>query len=79
MAKVKVAKELIKNVEEADLVFTVKFSDNSQNLNLKEGIHISDLLNCPFRLAIHLKELIDKSIDEGQTREAVVETPQENN
>lgn len=78
MADKKMNAETLQFLKEADLVFMVNFKDNKQNLAISNGISITDLLAAPFRLSLHLNQVLETQI-EGQTGETVEETPSEEN
>lgn len=68
--------DMIKFLNDAQLVFMVNFTDNTQHVTVKENVPVGELLISPFRLAVHLNDLIEKSvINEGQAGKTVEETP----
>lgn len=67
--------EVEKFLETAQLVFMVNFDENTQNISVGEGVNVYDLLNTPFRLAVHLNNLLEAHANEGQTGKAVEEAP----
>lgn len=72
-------KETLEYMEQADLVFMVNFKENTQNISLRENVPVVELLTSPFRLSVHLNNLLEASFNEGQTGETVEETPKEDN
>lgn len=66
-------KQLKEFLEKAQLVFMVNFEDNSQHVAIGQNVPVGELLISPFRLSVHLNDLIEKNINEGQTGETVEE------
>lgn len=72
-------KETLEYMEQADLVFMVNFKENTQNISLRENVPVVELLTSPFRLSVHLNNLLEANFNEGQTGEAVEEAPKTDN
>lgn len=79
MSKTLDTKENKQLLKTAQMVFMVDFANNQQNISLVEGVAVQDLLNVPFRVALHLNQLIEESVNAGQAREAVGENTQAEN
>ena len=78
MADKKMNAETLEFLKEADLVFMVNFKTNTQNVAVSDGITVADLISTPFRLSLHLNQLMEAHL-EGQAGETVEETPSEEN
>lgn len=78
MADKKMNAETLEFLKEADLVFMVNFKTNTQNVAVSDGITVADLISTPFRLSLHLNQLMEAQL-EGQAGETVEETPSEEN
>lgn len=68
--KNKEIKEFMKN---AQFVFMVNFQDNTQHITVGENVSATELVGAPFRLAVHLNNLLEENLRERQAREALEE------
>lgn len=73
------SEETLAYLEKAQFVFMINFEENTQNVSVGEGVSVPDLLAVPFRVAIHLNQLLEQAANEGQTSEAVAEDKEEEN
>lgn len=71
----KTNKEMLEFINEADFVFMVNFKENKQNLSIADGVPVQELLNTPFRLSLHLNQILETQL-EGQTLETVAKNTQ---
>lgn len=78
MSDKKMNAETLEFLKEADLVFMVNFKENKQNIAVSDGVSVAELLTTPFRLSLHLNQLMEAHL-EGQAGETVEETPSEEN
>lgn len=67
--------ETLKFMETAQLVFMVNFKENTQNISIGQDVNIAELLSAPFRLSVHLNNVLESSFtdNEGQEGSAVEE------
>lgn len=66
--KNKEIKEFMKN---AQLVFMVNFKDNTQHISIGDDVAIGDLVGTPFRMSVHLNNLLEENLRERQAGQAV--------
>jgi hypothetical protein len=76
-----ITKDTLEFMDKAHLIFMINFEDNTQNIVVgNNAVSIGDLLTSPFRLSLHLNQLLeDKLKNEGQTGETLEEAPKEDN
>lgn len=85
MSKISNIKEAKKNLEKSDLVFLLDLETGLQHIYVSDKLTVPDGLTAPFRLAVHLNNLIEEAVKaqegagEGQESETVAEATETNN
>ena len=84
MSKISNLEETQKNLENADLVFILDLDSGAQHIALSPAFTVPDGLTAPFRLAVHLNNIIEEALksqeeNEGQEGEAVAEDKETEN